>query len=324
MSALKILSLALLASPLHAEDTPQQTPYMVYQEVQSLNAEIQTLEKTIADSEAREKNLKEEVANAFPLLVRTARRNPLEILARPRSQHEIARERALISSVTHHLSELKRIASQDVTEQKIIQDDNLKNLTIKKEALAEIIALHRAQIEEEKARLAELERAEQTRLSQKKMSVNELLNESQTARGKKPILPASHEGLPILRLDTPIRGKIVGLYDYQKKYSKNSKGVVFESDKGAPIVAPAHGVVKYVGKFAEHDPIIILDHGEKTTTILIGAESVSVQPGQSIYMGQTLGKLPGYGATAPRLYMEFRNKGKYIDPTPFFSDNEQN
>ncbi len=302
----------------------QESPHQIYQEIRKLHAEIQMLEESIAHSHAREKELKQSISETLPLLIRYARRNPLELLARPRAQHEIARERALVASVSHHLNELNQMTRHNTAEQKLIHEDDLKTLAKKKTELAALTTQQRTRQEDEQKRLIELEQLEKKRLFQKKLSVNELLNESREALGKKPILPDSAKDLPILRLETPVQGKIVGLYDIQKKYSPHSKGVVFEGTKGGLIVAPAHGVVKYVGKFRDHDPIIILNHGEKTTTILIGAETVSVQPEQSVYMGQTLGKFPGYGTSAPRLYMEFRNEGKYIDPTPFFSDNAVN
>ncbi|MEB3702845.1 M23 family metallopeptidase [Candidatus Bealeia paramacronuclearis] len=319
-----ILILATLISPsLFAEDVPE-NPYVLAQEVQKLEAEIVALEASLKDSEKNQAQLREEISHALPLLIRYARRNPLEFMVRPQEHKNVAKERALIGSLSTKLSRLFTNEKLNFSENSTIRNDILRHLQIKKEALSELVMLHQEYTLAQKEKIAALEKQEHEKITGKKLSVNELLNESQISRGKKPILPASESALPILRLDPPITGKIVGLYDEQMDYSPHSKGIVFEGKKGGLIMAPAHGVVKYVGKFREHDPIAIIDHGEKTTTILIGAESFSVQPGQSIYMGQTLGKLPGYGANAPRLYMEFRHSGKYIDPMPFFSDNASN
>ena len=319
-----MLSLILMR-PLAAEEVKSPpSPYSLAQGIQKLQQDLASCEHNLMQSEKMQHQLRAKIAHTLPALLRYVRRNSLEFMTRPQHQHKAAKERGLIGSINTHL--FQRFANEQLnySENAALYTMTRNALNIKKDVTSQLVTLHKEYIQAQKDKIKALERTEKEKINNKKLSVDELINESLIARGQKPLLSTSEDGLAIVRLTLPLQGKIVGLYDVHTRYSTHGRGVVFEGKKGGVIVAPMHGVVKYIGKFQGHDPIAILNHGDLTTIVIIGAESFSVQPGQSIYMGQSIGKLPGYGANAPRLYMELRHKGKYIDPTPFFSDNGSN
>jgi len=71
-----------------------------------------------------------------------------------------------------------------------------------------------------------------------------------------------------------------------------SRGVTLRTGRGAPVVAPAAGVVRFSGPFRSHDGVIIIDHGGGWSSLLVGVAS-TVQVGAHVGSGQPLGRALG-------------------------------
>ena len=60
--------------------------------------------------------------------------------------------------------------------------------------------------------------------------------------------------------------------------------------------------------------MVILDLGDGWRAVLAGLDTVSVEPGQRIADGQTLGRAEAGG----EVYLELRRGDRPVDPAPFF------
>lgn len=146
-------------------------------------------------------------------------------------------------------------------------------------------------------------------------NLNQLINQGnktieETALNVRP----SGLRLPFYSLNWPTPS--LGDENYQNVPGKG-QGIELTADKGTEIVAPASGIVKYVGPMGEHPSVVIVDHRQHINTIFIGLDNNSVKVGQSVYSGQKFARLPSYGAAAHTYFFELRHKGRSINPLPF-------
>ncbi|MDQ3078561.1 MAG: M23 family metallopeptidase, partial [Pseudomonadota bacterium] len=71
-----------------------------------------------------------------------------------------------------------------------------------------------------------------------------------------------------------------------------SRGIRFATPRGSRIVAPAAGKILFAGAFREHDGIIVIDHGNGWTSLLIDL-APTVRTGERVAAGVTLGRALG-------------------------------
>lgn len=71
-----------------------------------------------------------------------------------------------------------------------------------------------------------------------------------------------------------------------------SRGVTLATRRGAAIVAPAAGTVRFAGPFRDYDGVLIIDHGRGWLTLIVNAAS-SVARGSRVAAGQPLGRALG-------------------------------
>ena len=108
-----------------------------------------------------------------------------------------------------------------------------------------------------------------------------------------------------------------------------AKGVSYTTKPGAPIVAPADGVVVYKGPYLNYGQIVILNPGDDYTIVLAGLDKVTVDLGQFVLEGQPLGSMgsrtigrtlaTSAGVSEPTLYIELRKNDQPIDPTGWWA-----
>jgi murein DD-endopeptidase MepM/ murein hydrolase activator NlpD len=100
-------------------------------------------------------------------------------------------------------------------------------------------------------------------------------------------------------------------------YSPGHRGVDLAAATGAPVRAPADGVIRFAGTIAGR-PVLSIDHG----TAISSLEPVISQlhPADTVHRGQVVGTLepPAPGAThcapATCLHWGVRARGVYVDP----------
>ena len=71
-----------------------------------------------------------------------------------------------------------------------------------------------------------------------------------------------------------------------------SRGITLATARGAPVAAPANGVVRFSGPFRDYDGVVILDHGGGWLSLVVNVTS-PLRPGQQVQLGAPLGRALG-------------------------------
>jgi septal ring factor EnvC (AmiA/AmiB activator) len=86
---------------------------------------------------------------------------------------------------------------------------------------------------------------------------------------------------------------------------------------GTEVHAPAHGVVRHIGKMGGIGTLVILEHGGNYSTVLAPLQKPSIRwrIGDAILAGDVIGKVgPPVDGERPYLHVELRRKDKAVEP----------
>ncbi len=119
----------------------------------------------------------------------------------------------------------------------------------------------------------------------------------------------------------PATGRISGVFGSQRVYrgepASFHSGVDVAPGAGAPVVAPADGVVVLAGRpaFSLEGNLLIIDHGMGLNSAFLHLASQAVRGGQHVRQGQLIGTVGATGrATGPHLHWSMKWKDARIDP----------
>lgn len=146
---------------------------------------------------------------------------------------------------------------------------------------------------------------------------------------KEPAVPfAQAKGF----LALPSSGVRVVEYGAGDGFGGISQGLSVVTRAEATVVAPADGWVLYKGDYLNYGQIVILNAGQNYTVLLAGLESVSVEIGQFVLMGEPVGLMgsrtigrtvtTSAGVSRPTLYIEMRKDNEPVDPTGWWANPE--
>ncbi|MEL6422593.1 MAG: peptidoglycan DD-metalloendopeptidase family protein [Pseudomonadota bacterium] len=158
--------------------------------------------------------------------------------------------------------------------------------------------------------------------------------ETQVARGRtrranpgrlKPSIPfARAKG----RLVRPASGRRIFSFGGKTRVGSGpAKGIAVETRARAQVTSPNDGWIVYAGPFRSYGQLLIINAGGGYHVLLAGMERINVRIGQFVLAGEPVGKMraatPKAGARAksdaPILYIEFRYKGRPINPDPWWA-----
>lgn len=130
-------------------------------------------------------------------------------------------------------------------------------------------------------------------------------------------------------LTLPSSGVAVVEYGAGDGFGGISKGISIVTRAEAQVVAPADGWVLYKGAYLNYGQIVILSTGQEYTVLLAGLETVTVDIGQFVLMGEPLGTMgsrtigrtvaTSAGVSRPTLYIEMRKDNEPVDPTGWWA-----
>ncbi|MBW6527721.1 peptidoglycan DD-metalloendopeptidase family protein [Sphingomonas sp. RHCKR7] len=109
----------------------------------------------------------------------------------------------------------------------------------------------------------------------------------------------------------PARGRLVTGLGELSGNGVRSRGLTLAVPRGATVVAPAAGTVRYVGAFRSYGTIVILDHGAGWQTLVTGIGTPAVTRGAAVAAGASLGRTPERGETT--VTVELRRRGVPVD-----------
>ncbi len=126
----------------------------------------------------------------------------------------------------------------------------------------------------------------------------------------------------------PVRKPIAGEIDLSSGFGVRTDpftrspamhtGLDLQGETGDPVRATANGTVTAAGWSGGYGKAVDIDHGNGFATRYGHLSSIDVQVGQSVRMGQTIGKVGSTGrSTGPHLHYETRVAGEAVDPQKF-------
>ena len=115
------------------------------------------------------------------------------------------------------------------------------------------------------------------------------------------------------------------------RFGNRSKGIAFETRKGAQITSPNDGWVVYAGPFLSYGQLLIINAGGGYHVLLAGMAEIDVVVGQFVLSGEPVGTMatkklasgPKTDRVAPVLYVEFRQNGRPINPDSWWAHGSQ-
>lgn len=127
---------------------------------------------------------------------------------------------------------------------------------------------------------------------------------------------------PPLQFDLPTRGPISGTFGTRRFFNNQPRaphsGVDIAAPLGAPIRAPAAGVISYIGNYFFNGKTVFLDHGQGLITMYNHLNKISVKPGAKIARGEKIGEVGMTGrVTGPHLHWAASLNNTRVDPLQF-------
>jgi len=86
-----------------------------------------------------------------------------------------------------------------------------------------------------------------------------------------------------------------------------SRGITLATSRGAPVTAPADGMVRFSGPYRDYDGVLILDHGGGWMSLIVNVSS-ELRVGDKVRLGQSIGRASG------PLQVELSQYGRRISP----------
>lgn len=117
----------------------------------------------------------------------------------------------------------------------------------------------------------------------------------------------------------PVQGTVVA--SFGRRGAKINPGIDIAAEKGTPVLAPAAGVVAYVGGHDSFGNLIIVNHGGDYKTLYAHNDVNLVERGQEIRPGQMIARVGNTGVRvrSPRLHFEIRRPIKPLNPLNYLS-----
>ena len=123
----------------------------------------------------------------------------------------------------------------------------------------------------------------------------------------------------------PVKGRISGRFGSQRIYKGGEagayhSGIDIAPGAGAPIVAPADGVVVLAAEqpFSLEGHLLILDHGAGLNSAFLHCATLAVKAGDVVRQGQVIATVGMTGrATGPHLHWSLMWRGARLDPLLF-------
>lgn len=121
----------------------------------------------------------------------------------------------------------------------------------------------------------------------------------------------------------PTLGRISSSYSLARHHPllrvvRPHRGVDIAAPDGTLVVAPAGGVVRFVGLRPGYGLTLEVEHDHSIVTLYGHLSRVLVRDGQSVMRGQPLANVGSSGlSTGPHLHYELRIGGRPVDPLTF-------
>ncbi len=145
--------------------------------------------------------------------------------------------------------------------------------------------------------------------------------QSRGGPGREPAL-ADARVLPRARsaaLFWPLRGTVTSRFGFRIHpifhHPEFHTGVDIAAAYGTPVRAAYDGAVAFAGWRVGYGKLVVLDHGQGTSTLYSHLSDILVTVGQRVVRTEVIGRVGSTGySTGPHLFYEVRVNGRPIDP----------
>lgn len=133
-------------------------------------------------------------------------------------------------------------------------------------------------------------------------------------------------------LARPAAGVTITDFGADDGFGSSAEGTSIVTRADAEVLAPTDGWVLYKGPYLNYGQIVILNPGDGYSILLAGLETIDVDVGQFVLLGEPIGNMglrtvgravtTAAGASRPTLYVEIRDGDKPVDPARWWRNEE--
>ncbi len=333
-------------------------------EISASEEKLQELIDRETDLHARLDDEDEGVSSLVATLARISRNPPPALVVAPSDALGAARAAMLISEIVPQLRDKAKQVSADLAElssvRKKAQDEtetlkaNYSVLFEEQLRIATLIEARKLGLARAGTDLTEEEKKAEE-LAARSGSLNQLItslsqriaSEADTAQ----TVPAkTPEEIKLALADTsrtapafdfpagrgllarPAAGVTITDFGADDGFGGASEGISIVTRADAEVLAPSDGWVLYKGPYLNYGQIVILNPGDGYSVLLAGLETIDVDVGQFVLLGEPIGNMglrtvgravtTSAGASRPTLYVEIRDGDKPVDPARWWRNEE--
>ncbi|MFL6722005.1 MAG: murein hydrolase activator EnvC family protein [Sphingomonas sp.] len=268
------------------------------------------------------------VSSLLAGLANMARRPPLLVLAEQGGTDELVKVRLLLDSTLPVIRSRTARLSAELAHGQRLQRSALAaraelarsrdNLTIRRQAYAQLErkAVEQALASSGKAlgtsdvAMAAGEDIERLRGEEANNQSIRAVAGQLAAQDPAPLSPFAPDGgapRPAFAYQLPAAAAVTEGLQAVNDSGVQSRGLTLATWRGAPLTAPADGVVKFAGPFRDYDGVLIIDHGGGWLSLIVNV-ATELHPGDRVHVGDAIGRALG------PLQVELSQNGRRISP----------
>ena len=258
-------------------------------------------------------------AQLLGVLAQFRRDPPPALLVHPNSAKDAVRAQILAKALAPELETRSRALAlqlDDLKRQRQQVDAASEDLFQSESALAD----QRGQLEQMIADKTVLQKSLMADAGTAEDRLRELARQSKAPADLLSRLPGEAESLGPApqKLIEPVQGRLAAGFGKAAEPGGPKEGYTWRASPGAPVLAPAAGVVEYAGPLKDYGVILIMRTGGAYHLVLTGLGAAEAVVGTTVAAGEPVGRMAEDAGPAPSLYLEVRRGDDPVDPKRWF------
>lgn len=136
------------------------------------------------------------------------------------------------------------------------------------------------------------------------------------------------QNLEKLSMDYPVEGPMSSPFGLKRFFNNQARnphsGLDIAAPTGSPIQNPLAGTVAAVGHYYFNGNTVLVDHGQGLVSMYCHLDSIAVEEGQELKIGEVLGTVGSTGrVTGPHLHWSVNLNNTRVDPMLFMQEQPE-